>query len=674
MKKADNKNKKGRSLVSYILLIFMSISLLSIILLGGLIIKISRSNAEKGFEVAAKSLLDIGKIQTNSLIDSYKMILNSAVEDGNFDGDDKFERIIKEMNMLRNSNDSVLELYCISDLTGKYVSDSETVVELNEKGEDFREADWYKESIQNPEQYIISEPYPDAVTDTMVITIDKGIKQNDKVFGMMSIDVSLDKLDKLLSNLSYDNTSSIIAMDSEGIVISNPDKDKIGSEDLWDESVMEEIKNNDSGYIEFEKDNKNYKLYYITEETTGWKLMVTATQDDLVGEQSKIYLICAVVMGIIIVISLVLSIIISKMISRTMNVFNDGIKKAAEGEFTGIKVKSNLKEFINFEKNFNNMEEKVQDIILQVKESSQKVDSSVNNSLGLTEDMIEEIIQVNNTVNEIASGTQESAASLDLISEDVDNLSREIDLIKDVTAHVNEMSLRTNKLGKDGVEMVQKVMEKSNATKRSTDEVSKVFNTVSESIMKIGQMNETIRQITEQTNMLALNAAIEAARAGEAGKGFAVVSDQIRKLAEETETSAKQIDNIITEITNQAKEAHEKVEQASESVHEQEEAVNKSEEIFMKIVNSVEELGERLSEINSGLNMVNNMKHDVMSQVDNLSSIMEETAAGSKEVSLSTEGITEKTEKCTELFDEVRMTIKDLDNKLSLLKVEEKEK
>ena len=329
------------------------------------------------------------------MITSYETILSSAVEDGKFDGEDNFQSIIKEMNMLRKSNDSVLELYCISDITGKYVSDSEDVAELNEREDDFREAEWYKECAENADEFIISDPYPDAISDVMVITIDKGIKQNDEFYGMISIDVSLEKLDELLSNLSYDNTSSIIALDSEVVVISNPDKEMIGTEDLWDEEVMEEIKNNDSGYLEFKKDNKDYKLYYVTEESTGWKLMVTTTQDALMGDQVKIYLVCAIIMAMIIVISLVLSSVISKIISRTINDFNAGITKAANGEFTNIKVETSLKEFMDFEKGFNEMEEKVQDIILEVKKSSQKVDSSVNNSLGLSEDILEEIVQVN---------------------------------------------------------------------------------------------------------------------------------------------------------------------------------------------------------------------------------------------------------------------------------------
>ncbi|CDM70105.1 Methyl-accepting chemotaxis sensory transducer [Clostridium bornimense] len=110
-------------------------------------------------------------------------------------------------------------------------------------------------------------------------------------------------------------------------------------------------------------------------------------------------------------------------------------------------------------------------------------------------------------------------------------------------------------------------MDKSKSTKESTNSVTDAVNSVANNLIEIEKMNQAIRSITEQTNLLALNAAIEASRAGELGKGFAVVAEEIRKLAEETAISAKQIDEVIKTIRNTTNIAVEKVKETSITVY-----------------------------------------------------------------------------------------------------------
>ena len=242
--------------------------------------------------------------------------------------------------------------------------------------------------------------------------------------------------------------------------------------------------------------------------------------------------------------------------------------------------------------------------------------------------------------------------------------------IKNIVEEVTNRAIEANELGKEGLSISNLVMDKSKSTKESTNSVTDAVNSVANNLTEIEKMNQAIRSITEQTNLLALNAAIEASRAGELGKGFAVVADEIRKLAEETSISAKQIDEVIKTIRNTTNIAVEKVKETSITVTDQGKAVIESQEIFNKIILAIEELSREVKDIFHNISDVNNMKDNLVGQVSNLSITLEETAAGAEEVAALSEEVTSASSNSKEKFYELRDVVKELEELIKVFKVE----
>jgi methyl-accepting chemotaxis protein len=656
--------RKKKSLKATLMAIIISLAALPVIVMGITSGMATSRNTQSNFVNNGTLLMNIAKDTIEEKIKGYEDTLETVIKNGSFTD---VQKLKEEMKLLKNNDNSILNIYYADGKTGTMtqVLDNELPA-----GYDPRIKPWYKDSVSDKSKYVIHSPYKDILTGKFATTIYKAVFKDNNVIGVMCIDVDLNQLADKLSSIKYGETGELIIADKDGLVVSNSDMSKIGGQEPTEYEIWNDVLNSNEGNLNFNYNGTKYEGHYETSEITGWKLMLKMPSTELrQGEKADIITTITILI-ILIIISSLISVFVAKKVGKSINILKIGIEKAAKGEFdSDIHIHSETEEFVVLENSFNEMRENVSKLIKQVDDSVIKLNENTQNSANMSEDISSSMGQVSNTITEMSSGTMESASGLENIAGNMNSLSKEIDRIKDGIDHVNAEAKQTNHLGEKGIAVVKTVMDKSRETKNSTEEVQKVVSEVSNSIIKIEEINKAISSITEETNILALNAAIEAARAGESGKGFAVVADEIRKLAEETAVSARKIDEIIREINDNAKLAVVKVVKTTDTVNTQEEAVVESQKIFTEIVSSIEELTNKFSLIANGAETINDMKENVVNQVENLSSLLEETAAGTEEVTASAEEVTAATDEFVHSFSELKEMSNTLKEQVSKFKL-----
>ena len=186
--------------------------------------------------------------------------------------------------------------------------------------------------------------------------------------------------------------------------------------------------------------------------------------------------------------------------------------------------------------------------------------------------------QITSAGTEILAASQEQASAA----------REQSSAVTETTAAAKELSTTSESVGesiKKVAQVAAHAMAGMGKIKESIDKTNGMLTSLGEKSQKIGKITELIDDVADQTNLLAVNASIEAARAGEQGRGFTVVADEIRKLADSTAKSTKDITGLIELIQHEMSNAIMSMEQSIQSVDEEarlaQQTTEKSKEIAM---------------------------------------------------------------------------------------------
>ena len=309
---------------------------------------------------------------------------------------------------------------------------------------------------------------------------------------------------------------------------------------------------------------------------------------------------------------------------------------------------------------------------------TKRINASANDELGdlaagfnkFIENVQEIIGEVKVSADDVASGNNQLAATMEELSANFDSQSSQIG---DIVMNMNNISSLSDnvanglgesrnvlseaaQLAHNGTDQLNGVKDRILMINRQTDALASTIQRLSESSGQIGEILVVINDIADQTNLLSLNAAIEAARAGEAGRGFAVVADEVKKLAERTQKATSEIEGIISALQKESESASDEMKKADEVVAEGVRSIDETIRGFGEVVSGVDSANKDIENVNGMVNEQNSAVQIVSENTSMIASGIEESNSAVGEVTSTVSHLQERAERLKLIVEKFKIS------------------
>lgn len=495
-------------------------------------------------------------------------------------------------------------------------------------------------------------------------------------------------INKSITNYSSDNDAKINELDGKiekslksylATELDPPDKEGLDKfqkyysnyMNLWkkDQALLakgEKVSSEDAKTFESIGELVETTLKGLRDYNVDWAAKTDSENDTIYASSERIFII----MNIVVIITfLLISVLVILFIRRSSKEIIDYLTKISIGDFTEKIEVDSKSEFGIMKASLSKTIESISSLIKSIHEKSQTIEEKTVSLSAVSEEMAGSSDNVCAAIQQTSVGVASQADDLLKITDVLNKFSSELGTmvksIEDIHSNSNDINSMANENHKD----LQILVESVTRINSSFEDFAVKISHMGQNITQINQITNVINSIAEQTNLLALNAAIEAARAGESGRGFSVVAEEIRKLAEESKISSKDITNLISSISQESSDMLKSADVMSGELDSQVTVINTSIQSFKKIIDAVEKVIPKIQIINLSASNINNDKDVILQKIHSSSSVAEEVSASTEEITASTEEMNASSQQVADAAHSLNILTKEMMGDVSKFKL-----
>jgi len=580
------------------------------------------------------------------------------------------EAELKAANLLNNSREALSEMvedFLLITNEGKVIVDGSGGSSI---GLDLSDRFYVKEALAGEQSW--SEVLKSKLSGKPIVAFGMPVKGTDGEL-VLAVVVKFEIFTQLTDQVKPGETGYAYMINSDGLVLAHPIKEKTLNENLLDTenaelkaivTEMTEAKS-DKGFYTYEGIYKMLAYGPVDK----WSVGITIPVDEYMLAAYKIRNITIGITLGGIILSLIIAFIISGNIVKPVTKLVEEMRKGAQRDLTA-KVEVKGKDEIAVLGNaFNSMMAEQRKIVKKVLESAENVCQASEELSASSEESSAGMQEVTSAVQEISYGMQQNAASTQETSSATIQVAESAKEVSERALNGANKSKKAKQLSAKGKENVKRNLNSMNDIESGFKEIVEAIQNLRHSSEKIGVITETIYNIADQTNLLALNAAIEAARAGVHGAGFAVVADEVRKLAEESSNAIGEISSLVDNIQKGTGMAVEKVQiganlvsegtklsdEVYQDLHKIEEEVVELDNLMDNIALSAEQQSSAIEQVAQAIESITKVINESTESTNSIASSAEQQNATMQELSSTSEELAKLAENLNKLVKDFKI-------------------